>query len=118
MADLLDALADVWTDAPEWVPVYKRWDMDPLVRALTEERCRDCGRKAGHNQGGSDHTGIFMVCDDCATLDACLIRKHDRGPEWHVSHWGDMHRADEHDELARAQAKRRRAYLARQSPET
>lgn len=95
----------------EWVPVYKRWDMDPLVRAVEDERCRDCGRKAGYNQGGSDRTGIYMVCDDCASLDRCTTRQHDRGSDWHVSHWGESHPAADHDRLIAAQAKRRAAYL-------
>ena len=112
MPDLLDALADVWTDAPEWEPLLKRWDADPLVNAVTEERCRDCGKKAGFNQGGSGREGMFMVCDDCASLDACTTRQHDRGPEWHVSHWGLIHAASDHDALLKAQAKRRATYLA------
>lgn len=102
------------TAAPGWEPVYKRWDMDPLVRAIQGELCRDCGRKAGYNQGGSDSIGIFMVCDDCATLDSCLTRQHTRGPDWHVSHWGDSHAAADHDRLAAAQTKRRATYLAKQ----
>jgi hypothetical protein len=112
MPDLLDLL-DYWSDAPEWQPVYKLWGMDPLTRAVVRELCRDCGRKAGYNQGGSDHVGIFMVCDDCASLDRCTTRQHNRGADWHVSHWGDSHRADEHDELVRAQAKRRARYLSK-----
>ena len=115
MPDLLDSLAGLWDDTPQWTPVYKRWSDDPLVRAIRDERCRDCGRKAEYNQGGSDHVGIFMVCDDCASLDRCLTREHDRGPEWHVSHWGESHRADEHDRLLAAQSKRRQSYLAKLS---
>lgn len=80
---------------------------------LDGARCRDCGRKCEMNQGGAVGGRSFRVCNDCASLDACLTREHDRGPEWHVSHWGDSHRADEHDALVVAQAKRRAAYLRR-----
>lgn len=80
---------------------------------LDGARCRDCGRKCEMNQGGAIGGRSFRVCDACASLDACLTRQHDRGPEWHVSHWGDSHRADEHDALVAAQAKRRAAYLRR-----
>lgn len=75
--------------------------------------CRDCGVKCSYNQGGASSGGLYQVCDDCAQLDGCLTRQHDRGPEWHVSHWGMLHRAEEHEARRDAQAKRRARYLAR-----
>ncbi|MFF2631984.1 hypothetical protein ACFVR6_03785 [Microbacterium sp. NPDC058021] len=114
MSTALFELEDFEETRTEWEPIYCRWDQPQLVRLVNADViCRDCGRKAGYNQGGADRTGSFMVCDDCASLDRCLTRQHDRGPGWHVSHWGESHRADEHDALVAKQAKRRAAYLAR-----
>lgn len=113
MSDLLDLLGD-WEDSPEWEPIVNRWDQPDLARLVGAfVLCRDCGAKANYNQGGAGGEGTYMVCDPCAQLDACTTRKHDCGPEWHVSHWGEVHRADEHESLARAQAKRRAAYRHR-----
>lgn len=125
LLDLLDLLED-WTDAAEWVPLYipdppfarKGWDYD-CSRAEWDawmkrtHLCRDCGTFAGFNQGGSSPApglGSYMVCDGCAELDRCLTRQHDRGPEWHVSHWGTCHRVEEHDQLALDQERRRARY--------
>lgn len=115
MPDLLDLLG--WSDAVEWVPIYK-WYGD-LASMIQDDLCRDCGCKSGYNQGGAGQPqgSSYMVCDDCAKLDECLTRKHDRGPEWHVSYWGDPHRADEHDALITAQARRRARYRAKHLPE-
>lgn len=113
MPDLLDLLEDWAPPADEWVPLYKPHGIT-LASVIVGDRCRDCGSKSGYNQGGSrQDVGIYMVCDDCAQLDACLTREHDRGPEWHVSHWGDVHRADEHGALMAAQARRRARYRAK-----
>ncbi|UGS27598.1 hypothetical protein K8F61_05260 [Microbacterium resistens] len=84
---------------------------DEWRRFLSSARCRDCGRSCAMNQGGAAGGKAFRVCDECAQLDHCTTRKHDRGPEWHVSHWGESHRSDEHDQLIAAQQKRRAAYL-------
>lgn len=69
MPDLLDALADVWTDAPEWVPVYAE-------RGEPDKYCRDCGARTPYNRGGcGPHLpGSFTVCDECAKLDGARIR--------------------------------------------
>lgn len=187
--DLLDALADVWTDAPEWEPVWEariedygwRWDEGKTLlydgdgsRVTKEQwnayrnssRCRDCGTRCEMNRGGSGVAGrSFRVCDACAPLDGARIVEHrsrrcDPRPgfisHWtvaadcldcgwqvwterfkgeapsmeleptpaevidadiarharphYVGHWGDPHEIAEHDDLVRAQAKRRANY--------
>lgn len=162
MSDLLEALADVWTDAPEWEPIY-------APRGEVDKLCRDCGARTPYNRGGCgpDLPGSFTVCDECAKLDGARVRSctpvaerrpahvghemwecahcacgwwsfdeywHDDG-EWraftadeiadmlathaiprYVSRWGVApYPIAEHEELVRAQAKRRRAYLAHRS---
>lgn len=159
MSDLLDLLD--WTDAPEWEPIYKTYD---LAGMIADDRCRDCGRKAAYNQGGANRLGSFMVCDGCAQIDGCSLQVcnpypvwcSDRGTrielaamcedcpwwldakrwdddgEWvlltpeevadmvaehatprHVSRWGMTHPPGKHDDLVRAQGKRRADYLRR-----
>lgn len=129
----LDDFAETRTEwAPIWEPTIEdfgwHWEDEGLsglpllgddskitkaqwASFLKAARCRDCGRSCAMNQGGARDGRSFRVCDDCASLDGCLTREHDRGPEWHVSHWGESHRADEHDRLALAQEKRRATYL-------
>jgi hypothetical protein len=105
---LLDLLGD-WTDVPEWTPLFKPFGIT-LTSLVTGDRCRDCGTRAPSTQQGSaDAIGIYAICDDCAQLDNC--RTSNRGSEWHVSHWGDSHRTDEHDELVAARDKRRANFL-------
>lgn len=138
MSTVLFDLDDFEETRTEWEPVWEptiedfgwHWppvslvgsalhrDGKPVTKAewkiyLDAARCRDCGRRCAMNQGGAGEGHGFRVCDDCAQLDGCLTRKHDRGPDWHVSHWGDSHPAADHDRLVKAQAKRRAAYLRR-----
>lgn len=126
MPDLLDLL-EGWTAEVEWAPLYAcrpPFEHNGMTFACTKAEwsawvrenhlCRDCGTASHLNAGGaSPGAGSFLVCDDCAKLDDCLTRKHDRGPEWHVSHWGELHRADEHDALVAAQSRRRARYRAK-----
>jgi len=77
------------------------------------------------------HTELAAMCEDCPWW---LPAKHwGDGGEWrlltadevtdmlaehaaprHVSHWGHSHPPGKHDDMVRAQAKRRAAYLAKQ----
>lgn len=75
MADLLDLLDD-WTDAPEWLPLYKPFGVT-LASVMMGDRCRDCGARASYNQGGAAEAGIYMVCDECAQIDGCWVNDHE-----------------------------------------
>lgn len=116
-------LLDVWTET-EWEPIYQH-EKPPFERIDNHYKCtraewnawmdsvnwcRDCGGRAGYNQGGSD----FIICDDCAQLDGCLEREHEMGSDVHVSVWGAIHPAGRHDALARAQERRRQKWRTKQ----
>lgn len=109
MMNLLDLL-DGWQEAP-WVPLYKPFGVT-LASLIVPDRCRDCGLTMTYMHQGGSHPAIgsFFLCDDCATLDGCLSREHER-PDWHVSRWGVWHPETEHDELSAAREKRRANYL-------
>ncbi|MFJ4167793.1 hypothetical protein ACIPY5_19750 [Microbacterium sp. NPDC089698] len=114
---LLDLLDD-WTEqAIEWEPIYYRFTLVDLVRA---QLCRDCGTKVNWvNCGGSRWQGAFQLCDACASLDGCLTRQHNRGEGWHLSTWAvGAHQVHEHDELTRAQERRRAKYRAKRPART
>jgi len=126
-------------DAPAWEPVWEKsiddfgwqWpvkgsiplheDGTPITAAewdtyLSSHRCRDCGGeirklKSTHGCGGASGDGMYSLCDDCAGLDGCCTREHDRGTNWHVSNWGVSHRTVEHDQLTAVQTARRTRYL-------
>jgi|GEM_PF-5735172 len=74
MPDLLDLLEE-WTDAVEWVPLYKPHGVT-VLSVVVGDRCRDCGASAGYNQGGSI-PGVGSLCDDCALIDECHLIEHD-----------------------------------------
>lgn len=94
----------------EWVPLYKPFGIT-LLSLLIGTRCRDCGTsKTSGTSGSRAGFGSFELCDDCAQLDCCLTRQHERGLGVHISRWGSWHHADGHDDLTAAQTRRRAAY--------
>ncbi len=114
---LLDLLDD-WTEQTiVWEPIYYRFTLVDLVR---DQLCRDCGTKVSWvNCGGARREGSYQLCEACASLDGCLTRQHTRGPGWHLSTWAvGAHQVHEHDELTRAQERRRAKYRAKHPART
>lgn len=112
MSMALFVLDDFEETRVEWIPLFKPLGLT-VASIVVGDRCRDCGAREGTSWVSVPEVGFFMVCDECAKLDDCTTRKHSHGPDWHVSHWGERHRADEHDALVAAQERRRAAYLRR-----
>lgn len=96
---------------PDWSPLVKPPGIT-LAALLMKPGCRDCGGKPGPIEG-VNRAGLYALCEECAALDACMSRAHDLGVGWHVSHWGDIHRAADHDALIVAREKRRTAWRRR-----
>lgn len=95
-------------DTPAWAPIFRQHLSEGgIAAAIGDDRCRDCGKKCGYNQGGADRRGSFTVCDGCAEIDGC----HLKADGHHVSHWGESHPAEDHDRLVAEQTKRRASYL-------
>lgn len=75
-------------------------------RYIARTRCCECGGLIAKLQwsepaaGGASHGVAWVVCDDCFPLRECARTGRHR---WHAGR--------DHDDLARAQAKRRAAYL-------
>ena len=107
MSTALFDLSDFEETRVEWVPLFKPFGLN-LASLLVGDRCRDCGTRApSTTQGSADSIGIYMLCDDCAQVDGCREVR----PGRHVSHWGDGHPVEDHDELIEARSTRRQNYL-------